>query len=64
MKLLHGSNTVIVHPDINKCQSKNDFGKGFYMTTSWNRAWEMQFSILSCSHIGINMANNILRMTL
>jgi len=41
MKLLHGSNTVIVRPDINKCQSRNDFGKGFYMTPSWNRAWEM-----------------------
>lgn len=41
MKLLHGSNTVIIRPDINKCQSKNDFGKGFYMTPSWNRAWEM-----------------------
>jgi len=41
MKLLHGSNVVIVRPDINKCQSKNDFGKGFYMTPNWNRAWEM-----------------------
>jgi len=41
MKLLHGSNMVITKPDINKCQSKNDFGKGFYLTPSWNRAWEM-----------------------
>lgn len=41
MKLLHGTNEIIRHPDISKCKSKNDFGKGFYLTPSWNRAWEM-----------------------
>lgn len=41
MKLLHGTNEMIRRPDISKCRSKNDFGKGFYLTTSWNRAWEM-----------------------
>lgn len=41
MKLLHGTNGLILKPDINKCKSKNDFGKGFYLTPSWNRAWEM-----------------------
>lgn len=41
MKLLHGTNDIILKPDINKCKSKNDFGKGFYLTPSWNRAWEM-----------------------
>ena len=41
MKLLHGTNAIIRRPDIGKCQSKNDFGRGFYLTPSWNRAWEM-----------------------
>jgi len=41
MKLLHGTNGIIQRPDINKCKSKNDFGKGFYLTPNWNRAWEM-----------------------
>lgn len=41
MKLLHGSNVEIEHPLLEKCQSNNDFGQGFYMTPSWQRAWEM-----------------------
>lgn len=41
MRLLHGTNEIICRPDISKCRSKNDFGKGFYLTPSWNRAWEM-----------------------
>lgn len=41
MKLLHGSNMVIDNPDLAKCHSNNDFGKGFYLTPQWNRAWGM-----------------------
>lgn len=41
MKLLHGSNVVIDMPDLSKCHSNNDFGKGFYLTPQWNRAWGM-----------------------
>ena len=41
MRLLHGSNVVIKKPDLRQCQSRNDFGKGFYLTPNWNRAWEM-----------------------
>ena len=41
MRLLHGSNVVVKKPDLKKCQSKNDFGRGFYLTPNWNRAWEM-----------------------
>lgn len=41
MKLLHGSNVEIEQPLLEKCQSNNDFGQGFYMTPSWQRAWEM-----------------------
>lgn len=41
MRLLHGSNVVVKKPNLDKCQSKNDFGRGFYLTPNWNRAWEM-----------------------
>lgn len=41
MKLLHGSNTEIVRPLLENCESHNDFGRGFYMTPNWQRAWEM-----------------------
>ena len=41
MRLLHGSNVEIVQPDLVKCQSKNDFGRGFYLTPQWQRAYMM-----------------------
>ena len=41
MRLLHGSNVEVRKPDLKECHSKNDFGRGFYLTPSWNRAWEM-----------------------
>ena len=39
MRLLHGSYMEIVTPDLSKCKSHNDFGKGFYLTPNWKRAW-------------------------
>ncbi|MCD8386613.1 MAG: DUF3990 domain-containing protein [Bacteroidales bacterium] len=41
MRLLHGSNVEIKKIDLNLCKGNNDFGKGFYLTPSWQRAWEM-----------------------
>ena len=41
MRLLHGSNVEIVTPNLMKCQSKNDFGRGFYLTPQWQRAYLM-----------------------
>ena len=41
MRLLHGSNVEIVTPILKKCQSKNDFGRGFYLTPQWQRAYLM-----------------------
>jgi hypothetical protein len=41
MRLLHGSNVEIKQPDLRKCQSKNDFGRGFYLTPQWQRAYLM-----------------------
>lgn len=41
MRLLHGSNIEIKEVDLSKCKSHNDFGRGFYLTPSWQRAWAM-----------------------
>ena len=41
MRLLHGSNVEIVHPDLKMCQSMNDYGRGFYLTPQWQRAYLM-----------------------
>lgn len=41
MRLLHGSNVEIKNIDLSKCKSHNDFGRGFYLTPSWQRAWAM-----------------------
>ena len=41
MRLLHGSNVEIVKPDLAMCQSMNDFGRGFYLTPQWQRAYLM-----------------------
>lgn len=41
MRLLHGSNIEIAQPDLVKCQSLNDFGRGFYLTPQWQRAFMM-----------------------
>lgn len=41
MRLLHGSNIEIVMPNLKMCQSRNDFGRGFYLTPHWQRAYMM-----------------------
>ena len=41
MRLLHGSNVEIIQPNLKKCQSLNDFGRGFYLTPQWQRAYLM-----------------------
>jgi hypothetical protein len=38
MLLYHGSYTVVDVPNLTKCASKKDFGKGFYLTTSKRQA--------------------------
>jgi hypothetical protein len=38
MLLYHGSYTTVDIPDLAKCASKKDFGKGFYLTTSKKQA--------------------------
>ena len=41
MRLLHGSNIEIRQPDLRMCKSNNDFGRGFYLTPQWQRAFLM-----------------------
>lgn len=41
MRLLHGSNVEIAKPNLAMCQSMNDFGRGFYLTPQWQRAYLM-----------------------
>ena len=60
MRLLHGSNVEVKKPDLKECHSKNDFGRGFYLTPSWNRAWEMgkrRVSIQQKGEITVNAFN-------
>lgn len=60
MRLLHGSNVAVRRPDLNLCQSKNDFGRGFYLTPNWNRAWEMgkrKRNILQSGEITVSAFN-------
>ena len=60
MRLLHGSNVEVRKPDLKECHSKNDFGRGFYLTPSWNRAWEMgkrRVSIQQKGEITVNAFN-------
>ncbi len=41
MKLYHGSNIVITHPDLTKGKPFKDFGQGFYLSDSIEQAMEM-----------------------
>ena len=38
MLLYHGSYCEVVSPDLQKCAPYKDFGKGFYVTTSYDQA--------------------------
>nr|WP_298560986.1 DUF3990 domain-containing protein [uncultured Prevotella sp.] len=59
MKLLHGSYIEINKPDLSKCKSHNDFGKGFYLTPNWKRAWQMG-KRSSALHQGCIVVNSFL----
>ena len=37
MVLYHGSYCEITSPDLDKCAPYKDFGKGFYLTTSYQQ---------------------------
>lgn len=38
LRLYHGSYTPVEYPDLNKCVTGKDFGRGFYLTPDYNQA--------------------------
>lgn len=56
MRLLHGSYMDITKPDLALCKANNDFGKGFYLTPDWKRAWQMakRSSVVHHGRITVN----------
>lgn len=41
MKLYHGSNIVVGHPEVAKGKPFKDFGQGFYLSDTTEQAMEM-----------------------
>lgn len=53
--LYHGSYCEVSAPDLNKCAKYKDFGRGFYLTTSFEQA--ERFSLLSLKKA---LSNNLI----
>ena len=47
MKLYHGSDILVSHPDLNKGKPFKDFGKGFYLSDDYQQAMERAEQIAS-----------------
>lgn len=60
MKLLHGSYMEIERPLLEFCKTKNDFGKGFYLTTDWKRAYGMAKRSCAIQNISRPVVNQFL----
>lgn len=53
MLLYHGSYTSIPEIDLNRCMRGLDFGRGFYLTSSYEQAYHyVQLSVRKAKHIG------------
>lgn len=53
MLLYHGSYTSIPSIDLDRCVSGLDFGRGFYLTSSYEQAYQyVQLSVRKARHIG------------
>ena len=53
MLLYHGSYTSIPGIDLNRCVNGLDFGRGFYLTSSYEQAYQyVQLSVRKARHIG------------
>lgn len=46
MKLYHGSNIVVDHPEISKGKPFKDFGQGFYLSDTIEQAMEMAMRVV------------------
>lgn len=53
MLLYHGSYVSIPDIDLNRCMGGLDFGRGFYLTSSYEQAYNyVQLSVRKAKHIG------------
>lgn len=53
MLLYHGSYVSIPDIDLNRCMGGLDFGRGFYLTSSYEQAYiYVQLSVRKAKHIG------------
>lgn len=52
MKLYHGSNIVVAHPEIAKGKPFKDFGRGFYLSDDFEQAVEMAERVVSRADSG------------
>lgn len=52
MKLYHGSNIVVAHPEITKGKPFKDFGRGFYLSDELVQAVEMAERVVSRADSG------------
>lgn len=56
----HGSYTEVKNPDLNKCKSAKDFGKGFYVTTDKNQAIKFAKLVAVRSNVSLGIVNEYL----
>ena len=52
MKLYHGSNVIVDHPEIAKGKPFKDFGRGFYLSDSIEQALEMAERVVARADSG------------
>lgn len=52
MKLYHGSNIVVDHPEIAKGKLYKDFGRGFYLSDTMEQAMEMAERVVARADSG------------
>ena len=53
MLLYHGSYVSISNIDLSRCMGGLDFGRGFYLTSSYEQAYNyVQLSVRKAKHIG------------
>ena len=53
MLLYHGSYVSIPNIDLSRCMGGLDFGRGFYLTSSYEQAYNyVQLSVRKAKHIG------------
>ena len=53
MLLYHGSYTSIPNIDLGRCVGGVDFGRGFYLTSSYEQAYQyVQLSVRKAKHVG------------